>query len=247
MIDSNFYKYIKKNWKNLLIISLILTVIILIMSTTCSRRENKILNNNVKALTDSVHVLKTKNGDLVYAKQSLILEKKEIEKYLDISKSEIKDLEKKLKSSLAYISSMKGGVRIDSIIMFDTIVINGSGDTISVKFNYDDKWVSLNGRTLIYDTIGETHLDKLEIETPLKVGLTEDYKVFVLSDNPYLKISEIDGAAIENSVIKQKKKRFGIGPYIGFGIGGGTSFNKTPYFGWNVSVGLCLTYSLIQF
>ena len=247
MNNKNFLEIIKNNWKNILMIISLIIIIILIMSTTCIRQDNKKLKNNIKALTDSVHTLKTKNGELIYAKQSLILEKKEIENYLDISKSEVKELEKKLNSSLAYISSIKSNIIVDSIIMFDTIVINENSDTISVRFNYDDKWVSLNGKTLVYGTIGETHVDKLEIETPLKVGLTEDYKVFVLTDNPYLKIGDIDGAAIENSIVKQKKKRFGIGPFVGVGIGGGTNFNKTPYFGWNVSIGICLTYSLIQF
>ena len=75
------------------------------------------------------------------------------------------------------------------------------------------------------------------IPTPLTIGLTDDYKFFVVSDNPYLNITHINSNVIDGTNIYKKPKKwsisiqggfgaqydiishnFGVGPYGGFGI-----------------------------
>ena len=124
LIESSYIlNFIKKYWKNILLFLSLIIIIILLMNTTCINNSNNNLQNNIKALTDSVQVLELKNGNLLHEKQSLILEKKEIEKYLDISNKEIKEIEKQLNSSLALISELKTNIRIDTIITTDSLII----------------------------------------------------------------------------------------------------------------------------
>jgi regulator of replication initiation timing len=238
----SWYKQIR--WKELIMLIMGITIVILTMSTTCINRKNNKLSNNIKALLDTVQTLETKNGDLIYAKQSLIIEKNELEKYLDISKKERKEIEKQLNSSLALITKLQGEINIDTIVMRDSIYINK--DTTKAIFNYSDKWVALNGKTIIIKDHANTTLENINLSTPLQVGLTDDYKVFVKSQCPYLSFTDIESASIVNSITNKKTKRWGIGPYIGVGIGGGTDFKGNPQFGWNISVGIAVTYSLLQ-
>lgn len=228
----------------LLIVIMGIIIAILIMNTTCVNIKNEKLSNNIKSLLDTVNVLETKNGELIYAKQSLILEKNELEKYLDISKKERKDLEKQLNSSLAYIAKIYGSIKIDTLIMTDSVYINA--DTIKTIFNYKDNWVFLSGQSITTNSGANTQLNTLDMNIPLQLGIMNDYKVFVKSDNPYVNFSSIDAAAIEGTIANQKKKRWGIGPYIGVGVGAGTDFKGNPQFGWNISVGIAVTYSLFQ-
>ena len=57
----------------------------------------------MKHLTDTITQKDLKNGELLCYNQSLVLEKQELEKYLQISHQEVKDLERKLDSKLLYI------------------------------------------------------------------------------------------------------------------------------------------------
>lgn len=237
--------FFKKNWKNILIILLVISTLAFIFSTKCARENNEKLQNNLKALTDSVRVLTLKNGSLLYEKQSLILEKNELEKYLGISKKEVKELEKKLDASLALISKMNGQIRIDTLVLTDSVYI--SNDTTTVYFKYNDDWVAIDGLSTVIKEWSITKINTIEMNTPLTIGLTDDYKVYVNSGNPYLTITDIDAAVIENSVCNRKPKRWGIGPYIGIGVGcGGAMKPGSPCCVWSATIGVSIHYSLFQ-
>lgn len=245
--NNKIFTWVKDNWKDCLIIIAVFVIIVLIMSTTCVNQKNKYLANNIKALTDTIQVLELDNSNLLYDKQTLILKKDELESYLGLSKKEVKELEKKLDASLAMIAKLKGQIKVDTLYIKDSIYISEKGDTIKSLFDYTDTWVAIDGYTMIIDsTESNTQINKIEMNVPLKLGLTDNYQIFATSENPYVSFTEIDAAVLENSIANQKKKRWGIGPYIGVGIGGGTDFKGNPQFGWNVSVGVAVTYSLFQ-
>jgi hypothetical protein len=172
--------------------------------------------HNLKVLRDSIQTLTLKSGEQVSTINSYILEKKELEQYLDISKSEIKELEKKI-GKISYISNIKTVTKYDSIYITDTITIH-QDNSLSFNINYYDDWLEFNGKTNIKDSIATTTIDKISIPVPLQVGITNDYKIWVKSKNPYLTITSLDGAVISGSRLNKKQKHFGIGVSAGYGI-----------------------------
>ena len=219
---------VKIDWssvKNILIIILVGICIALAMSTTCTARKNKILEHNIKALNDTVECMTLKNGELVYAKDALILEKAELEQYLDISKKECKELEEKLNSKLAYIAKLEGTIKADSLVMHDTVMV--SGDTATIHFSYFDDWLTLEGTTKYHNEEASTIMNCIGWELPLKVGFTDDYRTVVTSSCPYVTFPYVESAIIEGGVANQKPKRWGVGPTFtaGLGWGWGTDFN----------------------
>ncbi len=172
--------------------------------------------HNLKVLRDSIQTLTLKSGEQVSTINSYILEKKELEQYLDISKTEIKELEKKI-GKISYISNIKTVTKYDSIYIIDTVTIH-QDNSLSFDINYYDDWLEFNGKTNIKDSIATTTIDKISIPVPLQVGITNDYRIWVKSKNPYLTITSLDGAVISGSRLNKKQKHFGIGVSAGYGI-----------------------------
>lgn len=237
-------KYIIKYYKEILILIFSIIIGIFLCSTCSSARKTKNLEHNLKALTDSVREVTLKNGDLMYEKQLLILEKNELESYLEISKKEVKDLEKKLNSSLAYISKINGEIRYDTITCIDTIYRAPDG-VLNVDFDYSDRWTNIKGTTVITDySRAQTQITDLKVDVPLTLGVTDDFKIFAKSDNKNVSFSQINGAAIESKI---KPKRWGMGPTVTVGLYGGYDFiHGAPSIGMGVMVGWSIHYNILQ-
>lgn len=245
----------KKTWG--LIVETILAVIIIVILLTgwCNTRgQLDISNHNLQVAQDSIEVLELRNGDLVYEMSSYILEKKDLEKYLDISKAEIRDLEKQLKSKIAYISNLEGQAKYETIYVHDTVKVHG--DTTDINIGYRDDWITIAGRTSLIGNLAHTRYDSIVVPTPLRVGLTDNYNIWVESKNPYLTITSIEGAAVQGSSVFQKPKRHSIGLNIGLGLGAGYgvcippsggTVNSGIILGPVVYVGVGYTYKFIEF
>lgn len=208
--------------------------------STCSNRQLKQANHNIHALRDSIEVVEMNNGKLMYEKESLILEKKELEEYLDISRREVRDLERKLDSKLAYISKLEGQINMGPEITIKDSLIYIDNTLAKYSFDYDDKWFSFNGLTTFTDGIGTTTISNIRVPVPLKVGLTDDYTIFVQSDNPYLTFYDIQGAVVNKERFAQKPKRWNIGLQAGIGVQCGLmqrTVDVGPYVGIGVSYG----------
>lgn len=240
--------FIKKNLKNILLIVFAVIIVCLLMSTTCTSRRLNVANNNITALTDTISTYKLKNGALMYEKQGFILEKQELEKYLDISKKEVKELEKKLSASIATISKLQTQIHVDTIRTHDSIYIT-SDSVFHNKFNYQDQWLYLKGNTdfTFSPLSSSTTIDEISINASLKIGTSEDNKWFATCDNPYLQFTSIEGANLE----KAKQKRWGFGPTVtaGVGYGWGTDFKGGNCSGGLIAgfmVGISLHYDIWQ-
>lgn len=244
--------FFHSNWKNILLIVFSCIIVVLLMSTTCTKQKLDIANNNIAALTDTVRTYQLKNGELMYEKQGFMLEKEKLEKYLEISKSEVNDLEKKLGSALATISKLKGQIKVDTIITHDSVYLD-QDSVYHNKFKYEDKWLSVDGTsTFSFKPFNaNTTINNILMDVPLKVGMSTDNKWFVTSENPYVNFTSVDGANLAPS----NKKRFtlgvhvGVGPSFGYGIlgtSGGTVYHGW-YFGAGVNVSLGFTYKLLEF
>ena len=196
------------------------------------------LEHNRMVMTDSVRTLKLKNGEQASTINSYILKKNELEKYIDANLQKIKELEDKLGSKTAYITNIKTVTLYDSIVCRDTVLVKDNKLTYNIS--YKDDWLSLNGSSNIQNNKATTVFDSISVNTPLQVGITEDYQIWVTSKNPYLHIDDIEGAVISGSKFNKKKKHFGVGVNagigaqyditrhnIGFGpyVGGGINYN----------------------
>ena len=193
---------------------------------------------NIIAYKGQIEQLKLKNGELLSAKDSYLLNKNQLEEELNITKKEVKELEGKLNSSLAYIAQIKSQIRIDTVTLVKDSIIYKDGNITEVQFNYKDEWFGLKGSTDL--TVPSTTLYDINMIVPLTLGLTNDYRLFIQSPNPYVYFTDMDGAVINGSKLAPKKKRWnfsiqggmgicydiiskniGVGPYGGMGI----SFN----------------------
>ena len=176
-----------------------------------------ISEQNLIAYKSKMEQLELKNGELITTRDSYILDKYKLEEELSISKKEVKDLEKKLKSTLAYISNIESEVRIDTIETVRDSIIYINDSDIDVKFNYSDEWLSFNGLTRIRDAQSKTSLRNVNMIVPLTIGLTDNYKLFIQSDNPYVNFTSMEGAVIDGSKLIQKQRKLGLSIQGGFG------------------------------
>ena len=197
-----------------------------------------IQKHNLETAMDSINILTLKNGDQVSTINSYILENEQLDKYLDINKKELSELEKKV-GKTGYISNIKTVLKYDSIIVRDTITM--IDDTIIHNIIYNDEWMHLFGKSIIYDKQSLTTIDSINIPAPLQVGITNDYKIWVKSKNPYIQVSSMEGAVIKNSRLYNKPKRWGIGIHGGLGVQYGLINKKVdvgPYVGVGISYNL---------
>ena len=79
----------KKDYIYLAII-LLISVISIWLLTSNQRKKNdiEVYKNNISVLNSELDSVRLKNGEMLYEINSLILEKNELEEYLDISKKE---------------------------------------------------------------------------------------------------------------------------------------------------------------
>lgn len=237
----------KENIKTIVIGALVLVVLALLLCMQCTNQNNKYLKNNIEALTDSLNVVEMNNGKLRYEKQALILEKDDIQKYLKLSDEENKALKKQ---NLTLVNKLNAKIAMDTVVMNDTLYFE-KDSTVAVDFSYNDAYTAINGTTRIKNYNASTTINKLEMNTPLVLGMTDDYKVLAYSENPNLTITSIDAAAIEKQI---KPKRWGLGVYAGVGVGAGICYgfssnntlqlNQGLIFG--ATVGISLHYDLFQ-
>lgn len=173
---------------------------------------------NLIAYKGQMEQLELKNGELIATRDSYILDKKNLEEALDVSKSEVKELEKKLNSSLAYIANMESQVRIDTVTIVKDSIIYDEGDIAQIHFDYDDDWFGVKGTTDLTGPEITTSLYDIKMYVPIQWGMTDNYKIFVQSDNPYVSFTNLDGAVIDGSKLIPKQRKFGLSIQGGFGV-----------------------------
>lgn len=242
-------EFLKNNWKDMLLIILVILTTSFIMSTSCTKQKLDIAENNISALTDTLSIYKLKNGELLYEKQGYIAEKEQLSTFIGIQENEIKELEKKLSNAVSTIAKLKQEVKVDTLKLIDSVYIYD--DEIKNNFSFSDNWLSLSGTTIYKDCKFSTSLNNLSMDVPLKIGTTKDNTWFVTTENPYVSFSSIEGASIE----KAKQRRFSIGIHtgVGFSYGYGISGSNDGFvrsgwfFGPSIQIGIGLTYKLIEF
>ena len=182
------------------------------------QRDSNNWKHNYEVLQDSVEVVTTRNGELLYENGSLILQRKELFEALDLSQRQVRDYEKALGSKLAYIAELESKLEVKDTVVVKEIVYDNVTNTYSMA--YRDKWLNFD-QTLSWDESNKPILKtyNISLDAPLKVGLGDNYRIFVTSPNPYFNITSIEGAVVDGSQFAKKPSRWTLGAYGGFGIG----------------------------
>lgn len=237
---NKIWEWVKSLDKKVIIIAIIealLFIFILISISRCDNHKIEKLDQNLIASRDRVAELTLKNGNLLAERSAYIVKNNELEEILDITNQEKKDIERKLNDKIAYISKIESNIKVDTIELVDTVIIKDSS-AVNIKFNYDDKWLKFSGGTYYKNGKSKTTIFDINVNTPLKVGLTNDMTIFVESENPYLNITNIEGAVVDGSTLYPKKKRWNLSLHGGIGVHYGL-FGQTvdvgPYIGVGVS------------
>lgn len=198
--------------------------------------ENKLLEHNIEAITSEAEQYKGKNGELVEKQQILIGD-------MNTLKVTNEDLYKRLKSM--EVKNAEQALRIEGLIRNpqrdtiwqvnnDTIYIDRNIN-ITRNFDFSNKFRTLNGNVFVSDgNLGlniENDIIRFDYTAAFKDG-----QLYITSDNPYVQYNNITGIQVP----KQRKKRWNIGIYGGFGIHydmPSKKFGYGPQLGAGVSVG----------
>jgi hypothetical protein len=113
---------------------------------------------------------------------------------------------------------MESQVRIDTVTIVKDSIIYDEGDIAQIHFDYDDDWFGVKGTTDLTGPEITTSLYDIKMYVPIQWGMTDNYKIFVQSDNPYVSFTNLDGAVIDGSKIIPKQRKFGLSVQGGFGV-----------------------------
>src|SRR5574344_1701798 len=236
-----------------IVFAVVLILAIMFGINTCQKRqiERDISTHNINALLDSIEVTQSKLNGVIYSRDALLITKNDLEKALGISKKQIKELNKKLDSKVTYIAKLEGDISILNKQLSD-VSYTKIEDNYAIHSKDSNQYykVSLTSNFKI-DTTNYTinnlssKLDYLNIPINLTTGLTDEWTIFVNTDNPYVKFNNIQGAVVDKDLYipKSKRKPWALG--IGVGIAAGYNLiGKDFYVGPGVFVGI--TYNFLQ-
>lgn len=207
----------KKTLLTIIIEAAIFIVILFGVGNFYSKKLN-VVEHNLNSAKSKIEQVELKNGELLSIKESYVLKMNELEDELGISKNEIKELRKALDGRVAYIAELESHVRIDTVILIRDSIVYKDNDKYTAFFDYNDKWLTLSGNHSFSNGKVTTSFNKIDIYTPLQFGISDDYKIWVKSENPYVQFDNINGAVIDGSALKPKKKMFNWGLQFGFGL-----------------------------
>ena len=221
-----------------MVLALVLCLVIAFASYKISSLDRDLTkaNQNLSAVTDTVHALELKNGEIVEWNQSLILDKNQLSNRLEQEELDRKEIEKKLNSRISSLSNIISNFSMDTIFMVDTLEVIDDSTRLS-EFRYADDWLTVSGRTLFSGIVSETHIDNLSVRVPITIGLTEDLKLFIHSPNPNVTIELMKNYIVDNSGVLKKRSRWSLGLYGGFGMQYGL-LGKTIDFGPQFGIGV---------
>lgn len=233
----NFIKTLDIKTISLMVLEAIIFIVILLTISNCNSKKIETLDQNLSAAKGQVEILTMDNGNILAERDAYIVRNKQLEEAINISENERKSIEKKLNDKIAYISRIESNIKVDTLEIHDTVTIKDSS-TILINFDYNDNWLKFSGGTYYKNGKSKTQIFDINIPTSLKVGLTDEYIIFVESENPYLNITNIEGAIIDKSSLKPKKKQWNLSLHAGIGVHYGLFGQKVdvgPYVGGGVS------------
>jgi hypothetical protein len=219
--------------------------------------QQKLTEQNNRALTDSIKFVKDKAGDIEAVKSSFVAKLSDLESLnrdlYNESKKENGKLLSIIKSSLTassgnvvisnelkkYTDGKTYGLFFEKIKTDSGMIWNIKGES---KFKLENNTI-FPGQTEIFN-----NQMKLKIVLGFKTEKNGDYRIFARSGSPNVRFDSLESAILipkhPDPLLNPptKNKKFGIGLQIGYGIG---TINKqvvlTPF------VGVGISYNILKF
>ena len=189
-------EFFKKYWRELVMALFLIAIIILTITNGSIKEEKDRWESNYYTSIDSINIITTKNNELIYERDNYRLNYDELNK---TQQDRIKELEKELDKKIKYISILEGNIKIDTLIIKDSVYVYNN--ITHIIFDYRDNWFKINGTTKL-DKDTTTTINSLYMDVPLTLGMTQKgdlSSIFVTTPNPYITFSSIEGAEINNT------------------------------------------------
>lgn len=211
-------------------------IILLIFAVQQCTHYQRLANQNLIAMTDSIKHYKTALGES-YASKTLL--QGDIDMLHIVNDSLYQEIKKmKIKNPT-------------SVVNVNSTIDNGTHDTIwqirdnvemiypmiTQQFDFSNRWRDLDGTVQFNDSTIKLDIlhDRVYVDYTLAI---EKNRVFVKSTNPYVEITNLQGIELPQSTITKKNKTsLVIGPSITYGYDF-SSHRLAP------SIGISLTYGL---
>lgn len=190
-------------------------------------------NQNLIALTDTIKYYTTKNGDTYVSKEMLIGDLNTLKLVNDSLFKVIKEMKLKKPESVVYIENQIDNGKKDTVWVINNDTVYEK-KYLSKDFNFNNEYRELEGNVSLKDSTLSLSIDKDKVFFDYTLAI-ENNKVYVKSNNPYIKYNDIQGIELP----KPKKSIWGItvGPSVGYGYDfNGKKFG--PTIGINATVGL---------
>lgn len=229
-IVNDFKQFILKYKSSLILgLCLVISLACLALSITHNYNANRKYQNNVDALTDTISVYKAKNGNLVAEKTILEGSISDLKKLNEDLYDEIKNLKLKKPDNIVYVETQVVNEVHDTTWMVKPLELYFKQD-----FDFSNQFRTLNG----FIEYQNQNLKLSILNDIVNVNYTlavKDNKVYVTSNNPYVRYNEIQGFTLQ-----QKKPKWGIavGPSIN---GGWDPINKKP----TISIGGSIVFGYL--
>ena len=218
------------------LINIILTVLLIMaLSFTiqkCSHYKNEYIDN-IRIMSDTIEYYTTKTNNLVATKTIYETDIKHLKYLNDSLYRAIKDMKPKTKvvTATQFSGYIDNSINDTTYIVKKDTIVNG----FYKDFNFNNKYRSLEGNIKYNNDSLNMNINKDIIYFDYTVALDKKNRIYITSNNPYVKYNSISGFTIP----KKRNKRWSIGPSIGYSY----DIKQNTF---SPTVGLSLQYGLIQ-
>ena len=246
----NFFSNLFKNFSFRDWLLLAVSVLLLFFFFRARNLQNELMEAR-QEYTGEITEYVNRASEEYQARQLAVLSLNEAKKQNIELAEEIKNL----KDNPVVVSKIKTVFKVDTVFMetaHETALPDSTGleyHKLNWSYKHPDGYYDIAGNTSVTRDFSRysSVLEHLSVSSKMTVDLIDSNNHLVLlarSDNPYINVSDINAVVIDprkSPIIKKyfPAKRWGIGPYVGFGV---THELKPTW-----SLGISLHYSIIQF
>ena len=222
---------LKLSWLHLVVL-----VLLFLIFRNCEEKKQleKEVANFSEVVNSPIRYTINKQGQKVASKKSLEGSKASLELLLD----HLRDSTEQLKEMVSYYKQVAAAAQIESRTEITSVEIPYEiPDTdFDIPFHKQNPFYSIKGRStnfgLFLDTLAIPNRQTIVIGDRKEGFFKREFRMDVINSNPYIQTTDMN-----SFVLKQKKRRLGIGVFAGYGA------SKE---GLSPVVGIGISYNLLR-